>query len=275
MDATKVSRTNIDVLSSLTAFFDLQDGQKSSRELHADVINYVFATHRVIWVAADVASVTRAASKRGGAIEHEIKLDEARKVRYNEAMDYIAQHSQTRTSERRATEEKQPIIDEYKKIITHTHLPLTLTQLALHRALQAMGERGKKRKAENEEEEKKVQAAIKQHNRDLAVAKSRAKQKGAEESAKKKREEAAARAAEEAQRTRAVNIEKAKALVEHNKDRYKRKREDGELKRAFMEAGLKMMKDMAPKPAAKEKKADEEAENDEENKENVENYMPM
>ena len=268
------SHRDVGILNSLTTFFNSQNGEKTAKQLHAEVIQHVFRQHTVIWVEPDVKSVLRAAAQRGSAIEHEIKLDAARTARYEEAKEYIANHSQTRTSAKKATEEKQPIIDEYNNIADHKHTALTLAQLALHRAVVGLSEKGKQIKADNEEEERKVQAAIKQQRRDEAKAKAEEKAKTAEEKAQKKREDAAARATAEALNTRAINNEKARALVEHNKDRYKRKREDAELRREFSISGLKVMNLILDRHAAEQKNDVDEEEDDKENQEINENIMP-
>jgi len=275
MSATHVSRRDLTIHASLAAFFNLQDGKKSAAQLYADVMEYIFTSHHVVWAEADVKSVLRAAKQRGGAIEHEMAVDEARKLRYAEAQAYIAANSQTRTSKRQAIAVKQRVIDEYNAIISHTHLPPSMAQLALHQSLHNMTEKGRRLRAENEIEERRVQAAIRERNRAEAKAKSEKKAKEAEESGQKKREEAAAKAAKEANNTRKINTERARALMEHNRDRYKRKREERELKAAFMESGLKAMAKYLAESAAPEEKAEDVGDNSEENKENVENHMPQ
>jgi hypothetical protein len=274
MSTTKASRSDVGIHNSLTAFFHLQDGSKTVRQLHSTIIDLVDAQHHVVWVEQDVKSVLRAAAKRGGAIDHEIQLDAKRKERYEEAMQFIAANSQTRTSARRATAQKQPIIDEYNRIIDHKHLALSLAQLALHRSIVGMGEKRKKLSQEKEEEERRMQALIKEHNRAEAEEKSKEKAKKAKETAEKKREAAADKAAKEAQRTRAINTQLAKALVEHNKDRYKRKREEGQMRAEFVKKGLQLMNRELAKLAREVQDEAEEKEDGEENKENIENVMP-
>lgn len=275
MSATKASRQDLGITKSLTQFFDLQPGQKTARQLYEPIIEWVFSKHHVIWVEADVKSVLRAANNRGSAIEHETALDEARTQRYREAQLYIAQHSSTRTRKRQATAERQPVIDEYNRIVKHTHMPLSLAQVEMHRAMRRLDERALKIKADNEAEEKRIQEAIRQRNRDEAAARREQRAKKTADTAEKKREEAAAKAAKEAQTTRAINTQMAKALVEHNKDRYKRKREDGELRTQFMQSGLLVMNKFLAELTAEGQKEQEQTGSEDENKENVEHSMPI
>ena len=274
MNATKVSRSDVGIHNSLTAWFNLQNGEKIVSHLYTDVVDLVFREHSVIWVEADVKSVIRAAHNRGGAIEHEIALDVARKERYEQAMQHIAASSQTRTSARRATEEKQPIIDEYNKISTHTHLPLSMAQLALHRALNNMSEKGKKLKADNEEEEKKMQVLIKERKKAEQTAHDKEKTEAAREAARKKQEETKAKAEKEVKKTREINTKLYKALTEYNRDGYKRKREEGQARAAFVNIASELIELELKKRRKKEQDESEEKKDGEENKENVENVMP-
>ena len=186
MNATKLSRHNLAIHVDLAAFITLQDGQKTAVQLYPDVIDLVFHNHTVIWVDADVKSVFRAANQRGGAIEHEISVDAARNTKYDEAKEEIELFTGTRGAKAALIASKQRIIDEYNMVTTHTHLPLSMAQLALHRALHNMGEKTKKRKLDNEVEEGKVQAAIKEQKRAEMQAKNERKAKEAEESSKEK-----------------------------------------------------------------------------------------
>ena len=61
--------------------------------------------------------------------------------------------------------------------------------------------------------------------------------------------------------------------MEHNKDRYRAKRLESEVRAEFMRAGLKLMNEILHTPAIEEKKDEELQEIDEDNKENDESQM--
>jgi predicted unusual protein kinase regulating ubiquinone biosynthesis (AarF/ABC1/UbiB family) len=272
--ATKASRGDVSIHNSLTTFFLSQDGEKSIKALYPELIDLVFKEHLVIWVEADVKSVIRAVKQRGGALEHEIALDEAKKKRYNEALQYIADNSQSRVSTNKAKKEMKKVIDEYKNIHEHSHSLLSRAQLALHRAMQSMAEKAREVREAKEEEEKEMRELVRKKRKADEVENKAKRIKAAQEKSAKRIEEAAERAKKEAQNTRAINNKLSKALKESNKDTYRKKRVEGEQRAELVRRVLSDYNKKDAAEAGKTGKEEKSVEEDEESDEEQENLMP-
>jgi hypothetical protein len=272
--ATKASRSDVGIHNTLTAFFLVQDGEKSIKALYPDLIDLVFKEHLVIWVDTDVKSVIRAAKQRGSAIQHETDLDESKKVRYEEALQYIADHSHKRTETIKAKAKMKPVIDEWKKVHEHSHSALSLAQLALHRAMLGMADKARESRQEKEEEEKEMRELVKRKRKADEEEEKAKRVKAAQEKSTKKIEEAAKRAKKEAKNTRAINTKMAKALTESNKDTYRKKRVDAENRSRLVTHVLQDYEGPKGKKKEREEKEEKSDEEEEGSEKEQENFMP-
>jgi uncharacterized protein (DUF305 family) len=222
------SLSDVSIHQSLTNFILLQDGVKSVKDLYPDLIKLVFDDFSVIWVDSDVGSVIRTANKRGSALLGEVKSDEEKKVKYEKAMEYIAENSQTRTSASKAKAQFATEIKDYESMQPHHHNSLSLAQLALHNAMLGMAAKAKAVREEKVAEEKRMKELVRAKRKADEQEEREKRLKTKQEKSQKKIEEAAKAAKKEVLTTRAINGQLITDLRERNINTYRQKRVDNE-----------------------------------------------
>jgi hypothetical protein len=270
-EPTQTPRTRIDIHNTLTTFIHLQDGEKSVKQLYQPMADNVMEQHDVIYTATDVGAVIRAAGKTGARILLEKEKRTATEQQYYHYVKYVAEHAQTREQKAKLKADKQWLYDEYNHKVEHHHSPLALAQLALHKALVEMRERGAIAVEGKKKEKAKLKAYDRQMKEEEHVAKRQKRQQEKEAKEAKAREQREKKEAKAVLGARAVNAILAQDLASHRKSEYDRKKKESAKRMEFMKLATELMSDVLKKnkeERTEEKKSEAKAECSDDEKEN-------
>jgi len=231
-----------------------EDGKKSSDELYTAMKDLVFEEFKLPWNTDDVKNVIRVADREGSRIIVEEKHAEELKARNDQARAAIAEGGATRQATNQIKAQYKPVLDEFNAYKPTVHGPLALAQLALHRELLLMRERGKKSALEAKAEEKvaraKARAERKAEERKLK-AKERAEKAANRQAAK---EEAARKRKEANDATHAINMRRAAELSELRLGEFKTKSETAKAMRDVAFLSRRVLMDITNEKEAGERK---------------------
>jgi hypothetical protein len=272
--STLESRRRIDIHNTLTAFIDLQEGNKTLRELYPAIADYVRDQHTVIWTSSDVRSVFRAAEQRASSIHSQDERWKKLQATYKEEEKRIERDTHTRKAKEKKWADIQHIYDEYHNHKEPHHTPLVHAQLALNASVQRMKERSSEIVKEKKMEAARKMEEDRKRREEEQEEGRRKKRDQKEEKEQKAMEERQKREAEKEEGARARNAKIAVDLAAVKIEEYKRKKEEARLRVDFMKVGKELMLQQLDMNKQKAREARREEKGEEDSADEKENQMP-